>query len=430
MQLTTRTLGEICDEVGGTIRTGPFGSQLHESDYVRDGTPVVMPKNIIDGKLSVEDIAFIGEVDVARLAQHKLHKGDIVYGRRGDIGRRALITEKEDGWICGTGCLRISLGNTVLVPKFLYYYLGQPDIIAWIFNQAVGATMPNLNTAIIRSISISYPPLPTQYKITAILSAYDDLIENNARRIAILEDMAQALYREWFVHFRYPGYEKNGMAESALGMIPDGWEVVKLGDALTLQRGFDLPTGQRQDGNIPVYAATGINGTHNVAKVKGPGVVTGRSGSLGTVIYITEDFWPLNTTLWVKDFRLVTPIYAFYLLSFIELKTFNSGVAVPTLNRNDVHKIQIVIPPRTVIDQFDRHVLPIFTMKKYLTQKNTNLRQTRDLLLPKLISGEVDVEGLDIETGEGMPEAVASIEEDGKKSAEVALAGEQMPLWG
>ena len=82
-----------------------------------------MPKNIIDGKVSVGDIAFIGEIHVARLSQHKLHKGDIVYGRRGDIGRRALITEKEEGWICGTGCLRISLGNTVLVPKFLFYYL-------------------------------------------------------------------------------------------------------------------------------------------------------------------------------------------------------------------------------------------------------------------------------------------------------------------
>ena len=397
MELKRHSLGEICDKVGGIIRTGPFGSQLHESDYKEDGIPVVMPKNIVDGKVSVEGIARISEVDVERLAQHKLHMGDIVYGRRGDIGRRALITEKENGWICGTGCLRISLKNTILDPLFLYYYLGQPKVIEWIFNQAIGATLPNLNTEIIRSIQILYPSLPIQHKIADILSAYDDLIENNTRRIAILEEMAQSLYSEWFVHFRFPGHEKNEMVKSALGLIPEGWEVVKLGDALTLQRGFDLPMIQRREGNIPVYAATGLNGTHNIAKVRGPGVLTGRSGSLGTVIYVKEDFWPLNTTLWVKDFRLVTPTYAFYLLGSIELNSFNSGAAVPTLNRNDVHKLPIVIPSRIIIEKFDSCVSPMFEIKRTLTQKNANLRRTRDLLLPKLISGGVDVERLEVD---------------------------------
>lgn len=186
MSEMTRTLGEICDEVNGTIRTGPFGSQLHQSDYVEEGVPVVMPKNIIGGKVSLDDIARISDTNVARLAQHKLHKGDIVYGRRGDIGRQALITEKEAGWLCGTGCLRISLGEAVLDPVFLHYFLDQPSMISWITNHAVGATMPNLNTGILRSVPITYPPLPIQRKIAAILSAYDDLIENNARRVQYL----------------------------------------------------------------------------------------------------------------------------------------------------------------------------------------------------------------------------------------------------
>lgn len=104
----------------------------------------------------------------------------------------------------------------------------------------------------------------------------------------------------------------------------------------------------------------------------------------------------MNTTLWVKNFRLVTPIYAFYLLGSIQLSTFNSGAAVPTLNRNDVHKLPIIIPPRMIIEEFDSYVSSMFEIKRILTQKNANLRRTRDLLLPKLISGEVDVEGLDI----------------------------------
>jgi len=118
MELKSSTLGMICDKAGGVIRTGPFGSQLHESDYIEQGIPVVMPKNIIDGKVSTEDIAYISEDDANRLSQHQLRIGDIVYGRRGDIGRRAFITAKEAGWICGTGCLRISIGIASLIPYF------------------------------------------------------------------------------------------------------------------------------------------------------------------------------------------------------------------------------------------------------------------------------------------------------------------------
>jgi type I restriction enzyme S subunit len=226
MEFTKRTLGDICDEVRGIVQTGPFGSQLHKSDYKDEGIPVVMPKNIIDDKISIEEIARIGKEDVERLSQHKLQKGDIVYGRRGDIGRRALTREEHTGWLCGTGCIKISLQNaSILEPSFLYYYLGQPKIVSWIYNQAIGATMPNLNTSIIRSIPITYPPLTAQKKIASILSTYDDLLENNTRRIEILEQMAKLIYEEWFVKFRFPGHENVKMVPSDLGEIPEGWEV-------------------------------------------------------------------------------------------------------------------------------------------------------------------------------------------------------------
>jgi type I restriction enzyme S subunit len=125
--------------------------------------------------------------------------------------------------------------------------------------------------------------------VSASDPAEDDLIENNSRRIAILEAMAQAIYREWFVNFRFPGHENVKLVESPLGMIPEGWDVGRLDDVLVLQRGFDLPIGARLEGDVPIYAATGIVGNHNEAKVKGPGVVTGRSGSLGKVTYVHED---------------------------------------------------------------------------------------------------------------------------------------------
>ena len=160
------------------------------------------------------------------------------------------------------------------------------------------------------------------------------------------------------------------MVKSELGLIPEGW-LGKLEDALILQRGFDLPIKKRKQGNVPVYASTGITGTHNEAKIKAPGVVTGRSGSLGTVMYVDEDFWALNTTLWVKEFRKATPIYAFYLLSSLGLEQYNSGAAVPSLNRNNVHGLPVVIPNSSILEQFNNYVEPLFKLKKVYKRKTS-----------------------------------------------------------
>ena len=231
------TLGAICDRVDGIIQTGPFGSQLHESDYSQEGTPVVMPKDIIEGRIITDSVARIASEHVERLSRHKLKPGDIVYGRRGDIGRQALIRKEQDGWLCGTGCLRLSLSATVIEPLFLHYYLRQESVISWISNQAVGATLPNLNTGILRSVPVRVPPLPVQRRIAGILSAYDELIENNQRRIKILEEMARSLYREWFVHFRFPGHENHPCVASSLGEIPKGWDIASFEQAAVFENG-------------------------------------------------------------------------------------------------------------------------------------------------------------------------------------------------
>ena len=220
--------------------------------------------------------------------------------------------------------------------------------------------------------------------------------------------MAQAIYREWFVNFRFPGHENVKLVDSPLGQIPEGWEVGTLEDVLVLQRGFDLPKKSRVTGDVPIFASTGVTGFHNEVKVKGPGVLTGRSGSLGTVTYIHEDFWPLNTTLWIKKFKWGTPVFAFFVLSGIDFETFNSGAAVPSLNRNNVHGLPTVLPQGDVIIAFDNIALDIFDQVKLLRRKNDILRTTCDLLLPKLISGQLDVEDLDIDLGEPVEELEAA----------------------
>jgi type I restriction enzyme S subunit len=320
--------------------------------------------------------------------RYKVGPPGVVTGRSGSLGK-VLYIDRPFWPLNTTLWVKDFKGN---VPKYVYYLFKTLGLAQ--YNS--GAGVPTLNRNHLDTLRVKVHGIEDQRRIASILSAYDDLIENNTRRITILEEMARALYREWFVHFRQPGHNKVKMVESSLGPIPAGWEIGRLDDALVLQRGFDLPIKQRREGKIPVYAATGIVGYHDEAKVKGPGVVTGRSGSLGTVLYVDEDFWPLNTALWVKEFRRATPLYAFYLLSGLELGAFNSGAAVPTLNRNDIHGLPVVLPPPATLEHFDKHAGSIWAMKRNLAGRNANLRTTRDLLLPKVISGEIDVSKLGI----------------------------------
>lgn len=187
------TLGELEFESAGVIQTGPFGSQLHASDYSTFGIPVVMPTNIRELRISEEGIARVSPEHVERLARHKLEPGDIVYSRRGDVEKCALVTEAQSGWLCGTGCLLVRVGGTSADPRFLSYSLSLPETRAWISGHAVGATMPNLNTALLREVPVSLPPLEEQLKIAATLGALDDKIESNRRSIRLIGNLLDTL---------------------------------------------------------------------------------------------------------------------------------------------------------------------------------------------------------------------------------------------
>jgi type I restriction enzyme, S subunit len=305
------------------------------------------------------------------------------------LGSPALIP--EDGRFLHNQRLGkiINLKTDKVLPQFLFYIFNSASVRGQIKGSASGATVRHTSPSRIYDVSVELPPLPLQRRIAATLSAYDHLIENNQRRIQILETMARALYREWFVEFRFPGHEKLPRVASSLGEIPQGWEVGRLDDVLVLQRGFDLPKATRVDGTVPIYAATGITGFHNEVKVKAPGVVTGRSGTIGDVRYVQEGFWPLNTALWAKAFPKAEPLYAYYLLSLLDLRQFNSGAAVPTLNRNDIHGLDALIPPRPLQLRFQEIGGAMLAQIRTHELQIHNLRRTRDLLLARLLSGQV-----------------------------------------
>ncbi|MGK4008364.1 restriction endonuclease subunit S [Sorangium sp. So ce1036] len=226
-----------------------------------------------------------------------------------------------------------------------------------------------------------------------------ELLENNTKRIKILEEMARSLYREWFVNFRFPGHEKVKLVASPIGKMPDGWTAGALGDVVVLQRGFDLPERERRSGSVPVISSSGITGTHDTARVDAPGIVTGRYGTLGEVYFVCEPFWPLNTTLFVKDFKGSDPYWLLYLLRSMNFSRQNAAGAVPGINRNALHLLGVRIAPRELQARFGSLVDPLLQQIELMQRRNNVLAGQRDLLLPRLISGELDVSRLEVPAG-------------------------------
>ena len=255
-----------------------------------------------------------------------------------------------------------------------------------------GTTQDNLSQGKLLSLKFRIPDFQAQQKIAAILSAYDDLIANNQRRITLLERMAEDIYREWFVRLRFPGHKQVKIEKG----VPQGWVQRRFGEFCMLKRGYDLPDSAIEPGPYPVIASTSIKAHHKFFKTLPPVITTGRSGSLGEVLYVNAKAWPLNTALYVKDFCGNSPFLIFYTLKNMGLENFNAGAGVPSLNRNHLNGISIVVPPPTLQAAFDAKLSPIFKLKEGLEKQVELLKATRDTLLPRLISGKLAVDALDI----------------------------------
>ena len=260
----------------------------------------------------------------------------------------------------------------------------------------------------LKTSKVFCPPMLVQRKIAAILSAYDDLIENNTRRIKILEDMAQTLYREWFVHFRFPGHENVPMVESPLGPIPQGWEVKSFGEvSLNFDRqrkplsGKIRPTMQ---GEYPYYGAAKVLDYINDYLFDGRYLLIGEDGSVITedgkpvLQLVTGKFWVNNHTHVVQGRLPISTNFLYLSMSNVAILGYVTGAAQPKINQQNLNRIPIISSPQNLLEKFEQLIEPCFDKINALNLKNANLSQTRDLLLPKLISGEIGVSDLDVGT--------------------------------
>lgn len=318
--------------------------------------------------------------------------GDLILAREAPVGNVGLVTPGMEP-VLGQRTVLIRPDEERVDPQFLTYRLLAHDIQHWMTGVANGATVPHLNMEDIRALPLpELPPLRTQNKIGAALSSFDDLMENNRRRIEILEEIARLLYREWFVHFRFPGHEDVEMVDSDLGPIPKGWGVCRLGDVLELVYGKALRADDRMGGPVGVYGSGGHVGWHDEALVAGPGIVVGRKGNVGSVNWSDRDFFPIDTTYYVRsDLPLRFLDQMLRTLEFID-----SHAAVPGLSREQAYALMVAKPEDDLLSSYESAVQPMYDLRRNLTEQNAALREARDLLLPRLVSGELDVSELDL----------------------------------
>lgn len=425
------TLGDVCQRGGGNIQTGPFGSQLHASDYVPLGVPSIMPTNIGENRIVEDGIVRITEEDANRLGQHRVRAGDIVYSRRGDVEKRSLIREREEGWLCGTGCLKVRLGSGVVDPLFASLFLGHPAIREWIVRHAVGATMPNLNTSIMSAVPFALPPLAEQKAIAAVLGALDDKIELNWRMNETLEAMARALFQSWFVDFdpvraRLDGRQPTGLDASTAALFPEHFEDAEDGKLPTRWRyaaieelsAINSSTLGKSDGfekleyvEISEVSRGDIATIATYTRGQEPSRARRRLRHGDTVVSTVRPdrgsyFLALNppeNRVASTGFAVLTPTKAPW--SFVHaamtqpevsdhLGQMADGGAYPAVRPEVIGAIKVVVPNEPkIFEAFHKLCAPLFEQAEASRAQSRTLATLRDTLLPKLLSGQLRAKG-------------------------------------
>ena len=430
-------LEDVCRRGGGDIQTGPFGSQLHASDYVAVGVPSIMPRNIAHDRVDVEGIARITPSEAERLSRYLVKPGDIVYSRRGDVERRALITERESGWLCGTGCIRVRLGEGVVDPAYASYFLSHPAPREWVVRHAVGATMPNMNSSILGALPFLLPPIAEQRAIAGVLGALDDKIEQNRRTARALERLAQVVFRAWFVDFEpvrakvagvtsFPSMPQSifdalptCFVDSEIGPVPDGWEVKAIDDVVTVKGGGTPSTKNADywdDGEHCWATPRDLSRlSHPVLldterRITDEGVRTISSGLLpaGTVLmssrapvgYLAIAGVPTAINQGFIAMICDGPLPPIVVLNWVStsmeaIKARASGTTFPEISKRNFRTLTVVKPTTDVVVAYRRVAGPLFDLLTACVKENICLAEVRDCILPRLLNGQVRVEVAD-----------------------------------
>lgn len=410
----------------GKVITGATPPTKHPELY-GDAYPFITPTDITDETVTVQPERGLSELGYEKYRTKVVPAGAVCYTCIASIGKICIADRPS---LTNQQINSIVVDEALCDYRFLYYLLRHktPSIQAI----ASGAATPIINKSAFAAIEVDLPPLPAQKCIASFLWQYDQLIANNTRRIAILEEMAQAIYREWFVHFRFPGHEQVEMVESELGPIPAGWEISKISEVASVYRGRSYRSSELvEDGGLPFlnlkciardggFRRDGLkryNGKYKDTQVAGPDdmvmAVTDMTQERRIIARVARvPALDERRMVFSMDLVKIVPSAAIerhFLYGMLrysgfaeKVKHYANGANVLHLSPQHVEDYAFLLPPSRLQQAYAACVSPLYELGDVLGNKNENLRKTRDLLLPKLISGEIDVEALEREPAEAI----------------------------
>ena len=386
-------IGELVREGIISIKTGPFGTQLKAAEYQKSGTPVLNVKNLGYGSVSKAKLDYVGSETADRLKIHLLKKGDIVFGRKGAVDRHAYIDYESDGWMQGSDCIRMRIESNTINPRFLsYYFLTNKHKAFMISMCSHGTTMASLNQKILEQIELPYPDRTYQDKVVDTLERFDKKIKVNSEINENLLQQAVALFR----HF---------LPYSVEDHLPDGWNVGTVGDIIEIHDYKRIPLSGAQRAKMtkrtyPYYGAASLMDYVDEYIFDGKYLLLGEDGTVvddyGYPIlqYVWGQFWVNNHAHILTGQQGFTVESLLLLFKHTPVKSIVTGAVQPKISQANLKSIPVVIPPLQEMNTFNLTIQPLFDQIRQNEDQNKILASLRDSLLPKLMSGELDVSSI------------------------------------
>ncbi|MFY1112617.1 MAG: restriction endonuclease subunit S [Methanosarcinaceae archaeon] len=379
------------------VQTGPFGSQLKNEQYITGGTPVVTVEHINNFRIVDFDYPSVTDEDKNRLSKYLLQAGDIIFTRVGSVDLSAYVKKHQDGWMFSSRMLRVRPKQDV-DSRFLSYFFQQKRFREYILNISVGATMPSINTEILKGIPISYPPLPEQCAVASVLSSLDDKIDLLHRQNKTLEAMAETLFRQWFVEEADEGWEEDSLLKliqlvgggTPKTSITEYWD----GDISWLAGG-DIAANHKSFVNYAEKRITeaGLNKSSAKLLPKYATVISAR-GTVGKYCLLAEPMAFSQSNYGILPKIEDCFFFTYLIINHVveELQSSAYGSVFDTITTTTFKENKVLIPTEKEIIQFEKSISPYF-QKMFINKKQIRtLEKLRDTLLPKLMSGEVRIE--------------------------------------
>lgn len=396
--MKSTSIGKIAD-----VQTGPFGSQLHKEDYVLNGTPIVTVEHLGQKIFTTQNLPCVSDKDKERLAKYTMHPGDIIFSRVGSVDRCSYATVNNNGWLFSGRCLRLRVTDDDVESEYLYYYFCQEAIKELIRNHAVGATMPSLNTKLLSELPFTYPEKNEQTRIISLLSNIDAKIERNAQINRNLEQQAQAIFKSWFVETVNPHCHVGTIAD--LGEVVGGSTPSKAHSEYYTEHGIawitpkDLSMDKSKfitHGEIDITQA-GLNNSSAKVMPKGTVLFSSRAPIGYIAIAAGEVCTNQGFKSVVPHVHIATPYVYFFLKENLpSIEGVATGSTFKEVSGSAMKSVPAIIPDSDTLNRFTELCVPIFTEQEKLEAESRRLATLRDTLLPRLMSGEIDVSEVEV----------------------------------